>query len=163
MRSLGIKSFTAYIPQNEYELAEQRALDLGFGAFSKYIVHLIREDIGKKTNPSSEHLTPEQELDQVVSEMAHIGQNMGVKLAIIRRMVTRDLKLKSEKESDVDRVTDILWSHIVALDGMIQFKEKLIGIDRSDVEQYNRLGHLHFRKLTLVEQIKVPAVIPASV
>lgn len=143
---------------HEFPIAEQRGRDLGFNSFSKYVVDLISQDLKnavKEGKIKEEKLTPQQELDQIVSEMAHIGQGLGIKLKIMRRIVRKELKLHAKKESDVEQIIKAIWSYMASHDGMIEYKDKFIGIDRNDVDQYGKLGVLHFRKLALSQPIVV--------
>lgn len=153
------------MPEHEFPIADQRGRDLGFKSFNKYVVYLIEEDIKHATkegqvNSPQEKLTPQQEVEQMVSEMGRIATTLGIKFTIIRDIVRRVLKLHAKNEDDVESNRKAIWSYVASKDGTVEYKDdKLVAIDKNDVDQYAKYWTLHIRKLGLFEQIEKPLVI----
>src|SRR5579875_2713929 len=75
-----LKPRTIYLPDDQVQNIDQRARDLGYTAFSKYAWSLIEADLQKAIGEGSikeeRPLTPQEQHDNMVSEMARIGQSL---------------------------------------------------------------------------------------
>ena len=152
-----MKPRTIYLPEDQVQNIDQRALDLGYNAFSKYAWSLIEADLQKAIGEGSikqdRAMTLQEQHDNMISEMARIGQSLGAKYDVIQNIIRNILKLKPKSEKDVEQVMKSVWSHVSKHNGLIEFEGKRHGIEKKDIEQYQKLGVMHFQAKALRERL----------
>ncbi|MCL4519782.1 MAG: hypothetical protein M1587_11365 [Thaumarchaeota archaeon] len=154
------KHVDIYLPMEMYEAVVERMRQQSFETLSQLGVKLFGQwlETSGAVSDKKENGPPtwEEERDKVVSQMARIVQTLGNKRDVMSWIVGKKLGLSAKNEKEVERNAKALWLYIVRKDGTINYRGKVMGIEKDEVDLYQKLGELHFKKIKIIsEQAKI--------